>query len=331
MNSLHFQRLVESLTPEQAEAAANTSYAYWLHHHQYQYCQQAQCAEQPEISSSDDDDTPTPTDGKDEDNNNHDELRMKFAMKEARRHYVGEKKNFDKALEALTETITFRIEKHIDLLRLIGDTSAITNAKNDEERQVLTRYQRYVEEELNRQLSVVGGYDRLNRAVVIRWGRNTPQYDPEGFLIGLVYTCERAVAATEIRSRGQEEKVIAFLDLANYDSSNSPPTSLFRTMGYSLQRYYPERNDAVVMFDPPFWLRAVYRIISAFLDPVTRNKVVIISGEAAKETTLKERIDTENALPVLLDDGSLSFDIDVRKYITEVPFHGVHGLKDRCA
>jgi CRAL/TRIO domain len=307
--------LVDSLTAEQAEAAANTSYAYWLHHHHTQ----TRYSEQPESSSNDDDNN----------NNKNDELRIKFAMIEARRHYVGEKKNFVKALEALTETINFRMEKRIDLLRLIGETSAITDAKyNDEEREILERYRRYVQEELKRQLTVVGGCDRLNRAVIIRWGRNTPKYDPEGFLIGLMYTCERAVAATEIRSCGQEEKIVAFLDLAHYDSCNSPPTSLFRTMGYSLQRYYPERNDAVVMFDPPFWLRAVYRIISVFLDPVTRNKVLIISGEAAKETTLKERIDTEHALPVLLDDGSLSSDIDVHKYISEVPFHLGYGLKD---
>jgi CRAL/TRIO domain len=319
MPSLYcFQRLVDSLTPEQAEAAANTSYVYWLHHRR-----QTQCDEQPESSSSNDDGN---NDGSN--NSNNGELRIKFAMKEARRHYVGEKRNFDMALEALTETMNFRIEKRIDLLRLIGDTSAISLVKNEEEREILERYQGYVEEELNRQLTVVGGYDRRNRAVIVRWGRNMPQYDADGFLMALVYTCERAIAATEIRSRGQEEKVISLLDLAQYDARNSPPHSLFRSMGYALQRYYPERNDAVVMFDPPFWLRAVYGIISAFLDPVTRNKVFVISGPAAKETTLKEKIDTEKALPVLLDDGSLFFGIDVRTYMYEVPFRGVHGLKD---
>jgi CRAL/TRIO domain len=329
------QRLVESLTPEQAEAAANTSYAYWLHHRQETPCDDD---EQPESSNSDDDGNDDSNTIKNE--NEHDDLRIKFAMKEARRHYVGEKKNFDKALEALIETMDFRIEKRIDLLRLIGDSdcsddsaaaaavSSSSSSGDEEERGILKRYRGYVEEELERQLTVVGGYDRHSRAVICRWGRNTPNYDADGFLMTLIYTCERAIAATEIRSRGQEERVISLLDLAQYDARNSPPHSLFRSMGYALQRYYPERNDAVVMFDPPFWLRAVYGIISAFLDPVTRKKVFVISGATAKETTLKEKIDTENALPVLLNDGSLSFGIDVRQYMYEVPFHGVDGLND---
>ena len=42
----------------------------------------------------------------------------------------------------------------------------------------------------------------------------------------------------------------------------------------------------------------------------------------------KELVDVENALPALQEDGTLVSDVDIQKYICEVPFHGVYGLKN---
>ena len=69
-------RLVESLTPSEQELAACVSYAYWS------------------------------SDRKTED------VRKRTAMKEAKRHYLGEGRDFDKALERLRQTCSFREVRH---------------------------------------------------------------------------------------------------------------------------------------------------------------------------------------------------------------------------
>lgn len=256
------------------------------------------------------------------------ELRTKLAMKEARRHYVGEKKNFDKALEALTAAMKFRIEKHVNLLREIGDfETANSEEKSEEEQKILEKYRALVVEELSRQPNVIGGFDRQGRCITIRWDRNYPGYEPEGYFLGMIYVVERSIAATEIRSRGKQEKMTALLDMGKYDSSNSIPTNVYRGHGRILQRYYPERLATFYMFDPPFWLRLMFGLIAPFLDPVTRKKIVLISG-SAKHEILDNLVDTEKCLPVLKEDGKIVSDVTTTQFITEVPFHGVHGLED---
>jgi CRAL/TRIO domain len=296
-----WQRLVEELTPEYAECAANSSYAYWLYQSEKDVCQ---------LNESDD------------------ELRMRFAMKEARRHYIGEDMNFDNALGKLKKAMGFRIEKRVDLMRQIGDASALQDESYDEhEREILQRYRGYVEEELSKQLFFTGGYDRQNRSLAIRGERSDAQHDPEGYMVTMVYSIERALAATEILSRGQEEKTHAWLDMGRYDSQHSPGSGVYRHVALLLQRYYPERLQTFALFDPPFWVRALHKIVSPFLSPVTRKKVLLISG-SQREKTLKELVDVENALPALQEDGTLVSDVDIQKYICEVPFHGVYGLKN---
>jgi CRAL/TRIO domain len=300
---------VEELTPEHAECAANSSYAYWLYYHQSQEKDVCQLKE------------------------SDDELRMRFAMKEARRHYIGEDKNFDNALGKLKKAMDYRIEKRVDLMRQIGDApSSADNLQNDDdcrhdekEKEILQRYRGYVEDELSKQLFFTGGYDRQNRSLAIRGERSDAQHDPEGYMVTMVYSIERALAATEILSRGQEEKTHAWLDMGRYDSQHSPGSGVYRHVALLLQRYYPERLQTFAMFDPPFWVRALHKIVCPFLAPVTRKKVLLISG-SQRETTLKELVDVENALPALQEDGTLVSDVDIQKYICEVPFHGVYGL-----
>jgi hypothetical protein len=73
------RRLVEDLTQEDQETAARTSYAYW-------------------VASSSDDQHACPSD----------ETRIQMAMREARRHLVGEGGQEDKALLSLRAACSFR-------------------------------------------------------------------------------------------------------------------------------------------------------------------------------------------------------------------------------
>lgn len=76
--------MVDELTKEEQEIAARTSYAYWF----ASELKQAGCPS--------------------------DEVRLKMAMREARRHLVGEG-DFDKALAALRASCAYR-KASIDIL-----------------------------------------------------------------------------------------------------------------------------------------------------------------------------------------------------------------------
>lgn len=163
------------------------------------------------------------------------ELEMRFAMKEARRHYVGEEEKFDNALAALKKAMDYRIEKRIDIMRQVGDESALEEITDEKDRELLERFKGYIEDEYAKQIFFIGGYDRENRSLAIRGDRTDAKYDPEGYMVCLVYSIERAIATTEILSRGKEEKIHSWLDMGNYDSQHSPGTGVYRNIASTLR------------------------------------------------------------------------------------------------
>ena len=141
--------LAEELSLDEQETAARSSYAYWL----------------STIGAD-----PTP-------DNDTAEVRMRFAMREARRHYVGQDRDFDKALTTMREAISLRKEYKIDLVRwipVVGGSLDHTKLLSDEEKQTVKRYRGFVEQELQKQLTVTSGLDRENRA-----GMSTNKIDIE--------------------------------------------------------------------------------------------------------------------------------------------------------
>jgi hypothetical protein len=88
--------VVEELTEEEQEVAARTSYAYWawqqLRTPLAQDCPAA--ADDAAVSVSSDDDK--------------DETRIRMAMREARRHFVGQAGDYDSALERFKKTLQWR-------------------------------------------------------------------------------------------------------------------------------------------------------------------------------------------------------------------------------
>ena len=93
--------MVESLSEEEIVEAAYTSYAYWVKENVY------------------DNET---TEEEENNNNNNDttNLRIKIAMKEARRHYVGQSGNVEIALQNMKNTLAWR-----KVRKKFGDHSGI--------------------------------------------------------------------------------------------------------------------------------------------------------------------------------------------------------------
>lgn len=297
------------------EAAARTSYAYWLLTTRGSQISSGR-DEQEEASSCIDAD----------DANNHENSRTNSAMREAWRHYLSEHRKYEKALESLREACDFRMEWKLDLLREMGQVSSLSrnSTANDHDREIMERYRGYLEDELGKQPNVVGGHDRQDRAVIVRWGRSNATFDHDGFLLTQIYTAERAIAATEIRSMGKEETIILMVDLANYDRRHVPPISKMMEAFTKLQRLYPERLLHSILLDPPLWARALHATLKPFLSKRTKKRIVIISGQKEKETILTRMIDVANALPVFTNDGKLQADVDIQRFLTGTLFHSTY-------
>eukprot|EP00568_Trieres_chinensis_P015727 CAMPEP_0183327426 /NCGR_PEP_ID=MMETSP0160_2-20130417/83757_1 /TAXON_ID=2839 ORGANISM="Odontella Sinensis, Strain Grunow 1884" /NCGR_SAMPLE_ID=MMETSP0160_2 /ASSEMBLY_ACC=CAM_ASM_000250 /LENGTH=343 /DNA_ID=CAMNT_0025495553 /DNA_START=20 /DNA_END=1052 /DNA_ORIENTATION=- len=145
------------------------------------------------------------------------------------------------------------------------------------------------------------GVDSENRAVVLKYPRTSAHFDEDGYVLAHMYIAERAIAATEIRSLGRQETVVAVSDFANYGQSFRPPFSGIRRLAGEMQGLYPERLESLAILDPPFWMRALVKLIQPFLDPDTQTKMRMPSGSEAEELRLmgkgEDSLIKENLLP----------------------------------
>lgn len=288
-------KLVEELTLDEQETAARSSYVYWLATYQENY-----------LESFD-----------------RSELRTRFAMREARRHYVGEGRSEVKARVSLNEAISLRSQFRMDLIRKIPEADSIDLDKSmsEEDKEMVKKYRGYVEHELKKQLTISSGTDRDNRAVVIRFPRVDSATEQESFMVTQLYIAERGFAATEFLTVGKDEKVMVILEFADYSSTNSPPLSLITDCVLKVQKMYPERLKKLVIHDPPFFVRTFYNLLYPFLSKTTRDKVALVSGVAGKKDTLTTFIDVSTSLPLMkewkLSSDSVNLDYYLSQYMHE--------------
>lgn len=168
-------------------------------------------------------------------------------------------------------------ERKVDLLRTLFDSS--WEYVNDVDAKVAERYRLDLEEELSKQVMVVRGKDRESHSIVVKMPRESPETNEETFITAQLYIAERAIAATEFLSCGENEKVVAIFEFGTYSSANAPPFRVMRAMATILQRNYPERLFHLVILDPPFFMRTIYTLIHPFLSADTNEKVILISNE----------------------------------------------------
>ncbi|KAL7578203.1 hypothetical protein ACA910_012631 [Epithemia clementina (nom. ined.)] len=290
------KKLVKELSSEEQEIAATSSYAYWL----------ATIATKDDLGLA----------------LNRDEIRMRFAIREARRHYVGQDRDFNKALAFMKEAISLRVEYRVDLIRWIHAANNLDSTDlSVQEQDIVKKYRDFVVEELQRQLTVTTGLGRDNQAVVIRFPRTSPETEMESFLIAQIYIAERGCAATEYHTRGQKEQLIAVADYANYSSANAPPMLSLRESMSKLQRIYTERLSKMIMSEPPFWMRMLYNLLSPFLAEKTTKKIAMVSGDVEKKATFDDIMDVEKPLPLMNQDLTMSADgFDVEAYINQLMY-----------
>jgi len=166
-------------------------------------------------------------------------------------------------------------DKELDLLRLCFAKDADRLGVAEEHKQRVSEWESMIEQELTKQKTWIQGHDINHRAILHRMSRSAPAVDREAYNLLTFYMAERAFAATEILSRGREDKIVCIFYYSNYDSSKVPPTDVIQNSIQTLQKFYPERALKIFVLDPPLWLRLLYAIISPFLSKDTREKVSV--------------------------------------------------------
>lgn len=116
--------------------------------------------------------------------------------------------------------------------------------------------------------------DDSGRVILVMRNKLENTKDHHGNVMHLVYQMERAVLAT---SETAHEKWNLLIDFDGYSMFNAPPMKTSKATLYTMQSHYPERLHKAYLISAPWLFNAVFKAISPFIDPVTRDKIVFVN------------------------------------------------------
>ena len=282
------QDLLATLSPEQIEIAAQSSYAYWL---------KSMSVE-----------TPAPTENQ----------RTRMALREMRRHLF-KVASFDLAVKNLADAIENRQTNRVDLMRACFLEGV--EYESPEEEALAAEFRKRIQSDLERQSGVVRGLDKEGRSMIVIRSRTESPVSEDEFVTAMLYIMERAIATVEYASKGAIEKMTVVFDFGKFSASRAPSIAALKRLASTLQHSYPERLKKLVIIDAAFWMRATYGLIQPFLDPETKKKFVMVSGDKQKVQTLTESIDEANAAPWMIPGGKFTEEVVLGHFLEKVPFH----------
>jgi len=274
------EKIIDALTDEELEEAANTSYAYFMS------------------------------------NDKSNDYRNNMALKMTRRFLRAEKGNYEKALKRIQCSLIFRKESNVNQLRL-----AFHSDNSSEDNSTCESYQKQIISETSKQPMIIRGYDKENRAILLKYRRSDPSVDKESMKNTHLHILERAIACTEQASNGKQEKIVMILNYDDFSRANTPPMSLAKELISIFERNYPEQLAYLVFVEPPFLARTIWSIIKKFIDPDTVQKIKFVSGDDQKLQVMSPLIDKEQAVPWVIPGGELSPSFDMEKFLYQKPFH----------
>ncbi|KAH7331582.1 hypothetical protein KP509_20G041100 [Ceratopteris richardii] len=173
-----------------------------------------------------------------------------------------------------------------------------------------------ISKELRRNQIMLQGHDKFGCSVVILLTAMHAAYerDLEEIKSLFVYTFDKAASSN---SNGQT-KVVIIGDLKGYGLKNMDIRGYLSVLEI-LQNQYPEHLRKLFLVHMPLLFWTAWRIVSPFMDKVTRDKIVFVDNNFVKETLTKE-IDKEflpreygglaNFVPILdacREKGSIDF------------------------
>ena len=211
------------------------------------------------------------------------EFRLEMAMREAQRHAVGPH-GYDRALEALKATCAFRKNRKLELFRTLFDKNP--QYETHEEKELADKYRAHIQHESsNKRLWSLRGMDKESRAMILVFPRTCPETITSVDLLFLnfqLFMIERAIACTESLSQGKEDQIVVILDFGNLKSSCAPSCKVMKQLIWILQNHYPQRLRNLLITFAPFRMRGIYKVFSPSVDPYTKTKFRMASGDKQK-------------------------------------------------
>lgn len=193
--------------------------------------------------------------------------------------------------------------------------------ETEEETKLAEIFRSFIVMDLAKQSAFVRGHDKDGFAMLIVKPRSEKSTNDEAFVATQVFVVERAIATTEALSQGKREMMVVVLDFGKFKSSLAPPWSAIKAIVAILQHRYSERLKRLVIIDPPFWMRTIYGLLRPFLDPDTCAKFVLVSGDKQKTNVFSGFLDSDQAMPFMLPNGTISDSVDIDRFLRTVPFH----------
>ncbi len=156
-----------------------------------------------------------------------------------------------------------------------------------------------IESEANlKKVTILDTPDKDGRPIVFMRPRNERQgSDNELKLKYVVYIMENASRIADASS--PDGKMAWLLDYVGYTRHNQPPWKVSLSTLTIVQSHYPERLGRAVNFKPPLLFEIFWKAIRPFVDPVTREKLVFLSGKDAEGSMLQEQMGKYFALEML--------------------------------
>jgi len=139
----------------------------------------------------------------------------------------------------------------------------------------------------------VRGYDRRGRPIIYFKLCYVDTQNHQDALRHVVYCVERAVHCLDRResltqagrcASSETEsacgRITVFVDFRGYSPKHRPSLRTVREAMAILQAHYPGRLGEAFLLYPPKKVLATWAMLSQFVDPVTRRKVVLVSDQA---------------------------------------------------
>jgi CRAL/TRIO domain len=230
--------------------------------------------------------------------------------------YLRSKKNVDKAVMKLKETLAFRQEIKVDGIRTVFDDDNDNENENDdgssqppeaEAEQAMAETEAaaaaaaaaaaFFKETLQRNLSskhlYVQGYDRHGRSTFIFVPRNVKHHDAEWTIIEHVYTLERALACSKLQattttttttdgvgdcSSTMVEPVNAIVDFTGFATHHAPPMHIGKQFMTILRNRYVGCIHQIFLVNAPTAFLFLWSVLKHFVGKNTRDKIHFVNS-----------------------------------------------------
>lgn len=123
----------------------------------------------------------------------------------------------------------------------------------------------------------VRGFDLEGNPLIYMKPVNENTKNHDGNIKHLVYTMERAVACMDAKGSGAT-KLSLVIDYDGYTMSHAPTMKTSTETLNILQNHYPERLKCAYCIRAPFVFYAFFKMVSPFIDPVTKKKISMIKN-----------------------------------------------------